>query len=153
MAQGSAGHDVKASPPPSPAPDRPTGRRAGPFATLASRPIRSVLAWQALATLAGAAVSAIASGRAAAMSAALGGGITVLSTLVYALLLGIGGKATAGASVLTMLRAEAAKLLVIFAGLWWALTRVPDIRPLPMFATFVVAVLLFSAGFLARDRR
>jgi ATP synthase protein I len=103
--------------------------------------------------LAGAAVSAVASGRAAAMSAALGGGITVVSTVVYALVLGIGGKATAGASVMTMLRAEAAKILVIFAGLWWALTRVPGLRPLPMFATFVVAVLLFSAGFLARDRK
>jgi ATP synthase protein I len=153
MAQGSAGHDVKASPPPSPAPDRRPGPRAGTFATLASRPIRTVLAWQALATLAGAAVSAIASGRAAAMSAALGGGITVVSTVVYALVLGIGGKATAGASVLTMLRAEGAKILVIFAGLWWALARVPGLRPLPMFATFVVAVLLFSAGFLARDRK
>jgi ATP synthase protein I len=152
MAQGSAGHGVKASPPPSPASDRPSGRRAGPFATLASRPIRTVLAWQALVTVAGAAVSAITSGRSAAMSAALGGGITVVSTAVYALVLGVGGKATAGASVLTMLRAEAAKILVIFAGLWWALTRMPDLRPLPMFATFVVAVLLFSAGFLARDR-
>ena len=45
------------------------------------------------------------------------------STVAYALVLGIGGKATAGASVVTMLRAEGAKILVIFAGLWWAMTR------------------------------
>ncbi|MFI4902134.1 MAG: ATP synthase subunit I [Burkholderiales bacterium] len=121
------------------------------FATLASRPIRTVLWWQALATLAGAALGAVLSGRAAALSAALGGAITVASTVAYALVLGIGGKATAGASVRTMLRAEAAKILVVLAGLWWAMTKVPGMRPLPMFMTFVVTVLLFRVAFLARD--
>jgi ATP synthase protein I len=121
------------------------------LATLASRPIRTVLWWQALATLAGAALGAVLSGRAAALSAALGGGITVASTVAYALVLGIGGKATAGASVVTMLRAEGAKVVVVFAGLWWALTRVAGIATLPLFATFVVTVLLFRVAFLARD--
>ena len=151
MAQGPATRDVNAPPPRPATPGRLPGQRAGMFATLASRPIRTVLWWQALAMLAGAALGAVLSGRAAALSAALGGAITVASTVAYALVLGIGGKATAGASVRTMLRAEAAKILVVLAGLWWAMTRVPGLRPLPMFATFVVTVLLFRVAFLARD--
>lgn len=151
MAQGPATRDVETPPSPPVTPGRPPGQRAGMWATLASRPIRTVLWWQSLATLAGAALGAVLSGRAAAWSAALGGAVTLMSTVAYALVLGVGGKATAGASVMTMLRAEAAKILVIFAGLWWAMTKVQGIRPLPMFAAFVVTVLLFRVAFLARD--
>jgi ATP synthase protein I len=119
---------------------------------LASRPIRTVLLWQALATLAGAAMGAVLSGRAAAGSAALGGAVTVVSTLAYALMLGLGRKATAGESLVTMLRAEGVKIVVVVAGLYLALTRVHGVVTLALIATFVVTVLLFSVAFLARDR-
>jgi ATP synthase protein I len=143
--------DVK-TPPPPPAPrGRPSRPRAEVFATLASRPIRTVLCWQALASLACALVAALWSGGNAAWSAAMGGGVTVASTVAYALMLGAGEKSSAVASVSTMLRAEAVKIVVVFVGLWLALTRFHGVVPLALFVTFVVTVLLFRVAFLVRN--
>jgi ATP synthase protein I len=117
---------------------------------LKSRPIRTVLRWQALATLAIAALASLWGGH-AALSAALGGLITLSSTVVYAFVLGIGPTATAGASIVTMMRAEAAKILWIILQLWLVLTTYRDVVLAALFAAFAVAVLLFSTAFLARE--
>ena len=62
-----------------------------------------------------------------AMSALLGGGVNVAAGVVYAFLLGIGLRARpvpdAGTSLVAMLRAEAAKILVIVGGLGWRCRR------------------------------
>ena len=71
---------------------------------LKSRPILTVLRWQAIATLAIAAAAGLWAGPHAALSAALGGLVTLSSTMVYAFVLGIGPTASAGASIVTMLR-------------------------------------------------
>ena len=118
---------------------------------LKSRPIRTVLRWQAVATIAIAAVAALFGGFHAALSAALGGLVTLSSTVVYAFVLGLGPTATAGASVVTMLRAEAAKVLWIILQLWLVLTMYRDVVLAAMFAAFAVTVLLFSTALLARE--
>ena len=118
---------------------------------LKSKPIRTVLAWQAIATAAIAAVSGGWAGFHAALSAVLGGAITLSSTVVYAFVLGIGPKATAGASVVTMLRAEGAKILVIILQLWLVLATYRDVVAAALFSAFVVTVLLFRTAFLARE--
>jgi ATP synthase protein I len=147
--------DVKTPPPPPATRGRPsrsrTGKRAEVFATLVSRPIRTVLCWQALASAACALVAALGSGGNAAWSAAMGGGVTVASTVAYALMLGAGEKSSAGASVATMLRAEAVKIVVVIGGLWVALTRFSGVVPLALFVTFVITVLLFRVAFLVRN--
>ena len=66
---------------------------------LKSKPIRTALAWQALATVAIAALAGVWAGGHAALSAALGGMVTLSSIVVYAFVLGIGQTASAGASV------------------------------------------------------
>ena len=118
---------------------------------LKSKPIRTVLAWQALATVAIAAVAGAWAGFHAALSAALGGVVTLTSTVVYAFVLGIGQTATAGASVVTMLRAEGAKILVIILQLWLVLATYRDVVAAALFSAFVVTVLLFRTAFLARE--
>ena len=118
---------------------------------LKSRPIRTVLRWQALATIAIAAVAGLWAGPHAALSAALGGLVTLSSTVVYAFMLGIGPTATAGASIVTMLRAEAAKILWIVLQLWLVLATYKDVVLAALFAAFAVTVLLFSTAFLARE--
>lgn len=118
---------------------------------LKSKPIRTVLAWQALATVAIAAVAGVWAGGHAALSAALGGLVTLTSTVVYAFVLGIGRTATAGASVVTMLRAEGAKIFVIILQLWLVLATYRDVVAAALFSAFVVTVLLFRTAFLARE--
>ena len=118
---------------------------------LKSKPIRTVLAWQAIATVAIAAMAGGWAGLHAALSAALGGTVTLTSTVVYAFVLGIGQTATAGASVVTMLRAEGAKILVILLQLWLVLATYRDVVAAALFTAFVVTVLLFRTAFLARE--
>ena len=122
---------------------------------LKSRPILTVLRWQAIATLAIAAAAGLWAGPHAALSAALGGLVTLSSTVVYAFVLGLGLKAgspaSAGASIVTMLRAEGAKVLVIILQLWLVLTTYKDVVLAAMFAAFAITVLLFSTALLARD--
>ena len=118
---------------------------------LKSKPIRTVLRWQALATIAIAAVAGLWGGPHAALSAVLGGLVTLSSTVVYAFVLGIGPTATAGASIVTMLRAEAAKVLWIILQLWLVLTTYRDVVLAALFAAFAVTVLLFSTALLARE--
>ena len=144
--------DVK-TPPPTPAwhVRRRGQRRADVFATLVSRPIRTVLAWQALASIACALAAALWSGGNAGWSAAIGGGITVASTVAYALMLGAGEKSNASASVATMLRAEAVKIVVVIGGFWVALTRFAGVVQFALFVTFVITVLLFRVAMLVRS--
>ena len=122
---------------------------------LKSRPILTVLRWQAIATLAIAAAAGLWAGPHAALSAALGGLVTLSSTVVYAFVLGVGMKsgppASAGASIVTMLRAEGAKVLVIILQLWLVLTTYKDVVLAALFAAFAITVLLFSTALLARD--
>jgi ATP synthase protein I len=128
---------------------------AGVTPPLKSRPILTVLRWQALATVAIAAVAGLWGGAHAALSAALGGLVTLSSTVVYAFVLGAGrnsgATATAGASIVTMLRAEAAKILWIILQLWLVLATYRDVVLAAMFAAFAVTVLLFSTALLARE--
>lgn len=118
---------------------------------LKSRPILTVLRWQALATIAIAAVAGLWGGPHAALSAALGGLVTLSSTVVYAFVLGLGPTASAGASIVTMLRAEGAKILWIILQLWLVLATYKDVVLAAMFAAFAVTVLLFSTALLARE--
>ncbi len=138
------------SPAPVVAPRREAGRPGNVLGTLASRPIRTVLRWQVIAAVGIAALSAAGGGWTAAGSALLGGGVAVAAVVAYALMLGAGREATAGAVVATMLRAEAVKIVVIMLGLWAVLTQVPWLSKLPMFAAFVVAVMLQSVALLAK---
>ena len=126
-----------------------TGVRGLP---LASRPIRNVLRWQGLAALAGAAVAAALGGAGAAWSAAAGGLIPLVSTVVYAVVIGWGDRTRAETVILTMLRAEGAKIVTIIAGLWGVFRWFPDVVGLALFGTFVASVLMFSVAFLARER-
>ena len=118
---------------------------------LKSRPILTVLRWQAFATIAIAAAAGLWAGFHAALSAALGGLVTLSSSVVYAFVLGIGPTASADASIVTMLRAEGAKILVVILQLWLVLATYKDVVLAALFAAFAITVLLFSTALLARE--
>jgi ATP synthase protein I len=122
---------------------------------LKTKPIRTVLKWQLIATAAVAAIAGMAAGRHGALSALLGGGINFVAGVAYALILGLGlgtqAIPSAGVSLLAMLRAEAGKILLIVVGLWLALSIYRDVVPVAFFSAFVLTVVVFSMAFFVRD--
>lgn len=122
---------------------------------LKSRPIRVVLKWQLIATVMATATAGVIAGGHAAVSAAIGGGISLAAGIVYALLLGISlGKSevpTMGTSLRAMFRAEAGKILIIVGGLWLTLSVYREVVTVAFFATFVITVVVFSMAFFVRD--
>jgi len=118
---------------------------------LASRPFRSVLKWQALATLLVAAGSYALAGTNGALSAILGGVVNLAACIVYAFVLGLSKPATAGATIVALFRAEASKLVVIISVLWLVLTTYKTVTLPAFFAAFLITVLLFRVALLVRD--
>ena len=129
--------------------------RARLIPPLKTKPIRTVLRWQLIATVAVAAISGVAVGWHGTLSALLGGLINVAAGFVYALLLGLGlgtvGIPSAGTSLLAMVRAEAGKVLLIVGGLWLVLTLYAQVVPMAFFSAFVITVVVFSMAFFVRD--
>ena len=118
---------------------------------LSTRPIRNVLKWQALVTLAIAVIAGIAAGVHGAVSAALGGVVNLSACVVYAFVLGLSKPVTAGATVVAMFRAEASKILVIVLQLWLVLAHYRDVVLPAFIAAFIVTVFLFGMALLVRD--
>jgi ATP synthase protein I len=122
---------------------------------LKTRPIRTVLKWQLIATAAVAVLAGVWSGGHGAISAALGGLVNLSAGVVYAFLLGVGLRASPvpGAAVAlgAMIRAEGGKLFVIIGGLWSILSTYKDIVPGAFFAAFAITVILFSMAIFVRD--
>ena len=122
---------------------------------LKTKPFRTVLKWQVIATAAVAAVAGALAGVNGVVSATLGGVVNVAAGLVYGWLLGWGWGAKAipdaGSALGAMFRAEGGKVLVIVGGLWLALSTYRDLVPGAFFTAFVITVIVFSLAFFVRD--
>lgn len=119
-----------------------------------SRPIRAALRWQALATGTGALLGAWFAGLHGALSAVLGGAVTMAASLVFALVAGLGqglAPGTAPGVVMRALRAEAARIGTIVVLLWAVFTTYRALVAVAFIATFVVTVVISSMAFFARD--
>ena len=119
---------------------------------LSTAPIRNVLKWQALATLAIAVIGGVWAGVHGALSAVLGGIVNISACVVFALVVAVSRPSSAGGTVATLFRAEAGKILVIVLQLWLVLTGYKDIVMAVFFAAFVVTVLLFRMALFATDQ-
>jgi F0F1-type ATP synthase assembly protein I len=118
---------------------------------LSTKPFRTVLLWQAVATLAIAAISGFVAGVHGALSVVLGGLVNLSAGVVFAFVLAVAPPRSAGATITAMFRAEGAKVLVIIALLGVVLSKYRD-AVLPAFlAAFVVTVLLSSVALFVRD--
>ena len=118
---------------------------------LSTRPIRRVLQWQAGATAVIAAVAGLWLGPHGALSAVLGGVVSITAVVVYAVILGISNPVSAGGTVAAVFRAEAGKILVIILQLWLVLVTYKEVVFLVFFASFVITVLLFRMALLERN--
>ena len=118
---------------------------------ISTRPFRVALVWQAVATLAIAVVAGLWVGFHGALSAVLGGVINLSAGVVYAFLMMIRPPATAGATIVALFRAEAAKILVIIGLLWLVLSTYREAVLPALMAAFIVTVLLFRVALFIRD--
>lgn len=116
-----------------------------------SRPIRTVLRWQLLAT----AVLTLAAGALVgvhgALSAALGGSVSILSGMVSAAVASLGKPDSAGGIVLAALGAEAVKIGLIVILLWLVLANYRDVVVLAFVGTFLATVVIFAMAFFVRE--
>jgi F0F1-type ATP synthase assembly protein I len=124
---------------------------AGVRPPLSTRPIRTLLAWQAAATCALAVAGGIGWGWNGAVSAALGGGIVLVANVVYALMAGIVRATSLFGALFVVFRAEAFKVVLIFVGLLLVLTKVPDLVHVVFITAFIATTLLFGIALRTRD--
>lgn len=120
-----------------------------------SQQIRRVIQYQAVATVLLALVSAVIGGFHAGLSAVLGGLVSVLAGLVYGFLISRTGKFGVGAAekaLIAMLRAEAAKIVVIVLLLWLVFSQYPDVVGAAFIGSFVVTTLIFSLAIFIRQK-
>ena len=118
-----------------------------------SKPIRTVLRWQLLATAALTIVAGFWAGAHGALSAALGGLVSFCSGLAAAGVASLGKADSAGGVLLFALGAEAVKIGLIVILLWLVLATYQDAVVLALIATFTVTVLIFAMAFFVRDAR
>lgn len=117
-----------------------------------SKPIRTVLRWQVYATAAIALGAGFVWGLHGAFSGLLGGIVNQLADLVYAMLVSGSKIRTAGNTLRTLFRAEAARIVLIIVLLWWALKYYREIMHPVFFLSFVVSVIVFRAAILIKEQ-
>lgn len=116
-----------------------------------SKPIRTVLQWQLAATAALALAAALLAGEHGAISAAAGGGISIIAGLAAALVASRGRARSAGGVVMGALTAEAVKLGLAVLLLWLVLTNYGDAVVAALIGSFVATMLVFAMAFFVRE--
>ena len=115
------------------------------------RPIRTVLRWQLLVTAALTLLAGIVAGVDGALSAALGGAVSLCAGGVSAIVASLGDKQSAGGIVTGALRAEGIKIALIVGLLWLVLAIYADVVAPAFFGSFIATILIFSMAFFVRE--
>ena len=116
-----------------------------------SKPIRTVIAWQAAATLAMTLAGAAFIGIHGAVSAAAGGLVSIIAGLAAASIAARGSGNSAGGILAGALRAEAVKIGLVVLLLWLVLANYADVIVVVVIGSFVVTMLIFAMAFFVRE--
>ena len=116
-----------------------------------SQPIRTVLRWQLLATALAILIVGMFAGAHGAISAALGGAISITAGLAAAIYALRKPAADAATAVTSALIAEAVKVILLVAGLVAVFVLYKNVVALGLIATFAVTAILFSMAFFVRE--
>jgi ATP synthase protein I len=115
------------------------------------KPIRTVLRWQLIATAALTLAGGILAGADGALSAALGGAVSVSAGWVAAVVASKGKAQTAGEVLIGALMAEGVKIGLIVILLWLVLATYEGVVAPVFFGSFLVTVLIFGMAFFVRE--
>lgn len=116
-----------------------------------SRPIRTVLLWQLIATAALTLAGAYLAGVHGALSAALGGAVSFGAGLAAAVVASRGNAQSAAGILTGALAAEGVKFGLIGVLPWLVLATYRDVVVLAFLGTFVLTALVFSMAFFVRE--
>jgi ATP synthase protein I len=116
-----------------------------------SQPIRTVVGWQLLATATLMLAAGVWEGIHGAMSAALGGAVSIGAGLAAAVVASLRKAESAGEVLLSALGAEAVKIGFIVLLLSLVLVLYREVVVLAFIGTFMATVLIFSMAFFVRD--
>ena len=116
-----------------------------------SKPIRTVLRWQLLATAALTLLAGVLAGAHGALSAALGGAVSVSAGWASAMVATTVRGESAGGVLVTALKAEGTKLGVIAFLLGLVLAVYAEVVVPAFLGSFMVTVLIFSMAFFVRE--
>ena len=116
-----------------------------------SRPIRTVLRWQLIATVALALIGGVLAGGHGALSAALGGAVSIVAGLASAVVASLGRAQSAEGALVAVLGAEAVKIGLIVTLLWLVLATYRDVAVLVFLGSFLLTVVIFAMAFFVRD--
>lgn len=115
------------------------------------RPIRIVLRWQLIATAALTLAGGLLAGVDGALSAALGGVVSMVAGWASAVVASKGKGRSAGDVLINALRAEAVKISLIAFLLWLVLATYDNVVAPALLGSFVITVLIFTLAFFVRE--
>jgi ATP synthase protein I len=116
-----------------------------------SKPVRTVLLWQVVVTLLLALAAGFMVGIHGAVSAALGGSISVFAGLAFAMVMQSSNVQSADRTIVAALRAEAIKVGLAVILLWLVLALYRDVVLIVFIGSFIFSILVFSMAFFVRD--
>ena len=116
-----------------------------------SKPVRTVLQWQLVATVAIALVAALLAGIHGASSAAAGGAISIVAGLSAAFVASRSDAKSAGRVLVGALRAEAVKVGLAAFLLWLVLANYEKAVVAAFIGAFAVTMVIFSMAFFVRE--
>lgn len=116
-----------------------------------SKAIRTVLRWQLVATAALTLLAGLLAGEHGALSAALGGAVSLCAGWASGMVAAKGKAQSAGGILVGALRAEGVKIGLIAALLGVVLAMYQDVVVIAFLGTFMVTVIIFSMAFFVRE--
>lgn len=116
-----------------------------------NRPLRIIIRWQSLFTLAMVLGCSLLVSYNGAMSALLGGLVSIISTSAFALIVSRYRGGSASGALRIALRAEAVKITMIVLLLWQVLTHYEGVNMVVFIGTFAVAVIINSMALLISE--
>jgi ATP synthase protein I len=107
--------------------------------------------WQFTATLAMMVTLGLISGTHGAASALLGGIVSMVSAAAFGAIISRYRGSTASGVLITAIKAEAVKVVVMFTLLWLVMTLYKDVVAVGFIGTFVLTVIIFGMALFVTD--
>lgn len=117
-----------------------------------SKPVRTVLRWQLIATVVLTLIGASLAGIDGALSAALGGAVSVVAGAVSALVALRRGRESAGGVLIAALTAEGLKIGLMVVLSWIVLAGYEGVVVAAFVGSFLVTAMIFATAFFVRDK-
>jgi len=115
-------------------------------------PFRIVLRWMIVATLLAGLAAWVWQGHHGALSALLGGLISIASGSVFAWAAARGKSRTAWEALSTVIRAEVSKIGLIVGLMWLVFAHYRQVVPAVFIGTFILTVVIFSMAIAVRGK-